>query len=111
MPTVIELPDNFISQNDRKALESFGGHEISLGRATRFQWEQNEDNETVFKLYRGGPDEKLVFSIERDRIENAFIAVNPAGKPILSGSLDHIMAKMDEKLLLEHGESMPLDAG
>lgn len=105
MAEIIELPPNIIGKDDHKAIESFGGHEISHGRATRFHWDHANNDDPIFELYRGGADEELVVTIRRSRQKDEFQAADPQGEMIVSGSLDHVMAVLDEKLSREHDES------
>jgi hypothetical protein len=105
MADIIELPDNLIGIEDKESIESFGGHEISHGRATRFHWDKNENKDPVFELYRGGANEKLVIVISRERKNHKFQAVDKNGKMIVSGALDHVMKILDQKLTNEHDES------
>ena len=104
MAEIIGLPENIIGKEDHEALESYGGHEISRGRATRFHWDKDEDGSPVFQIFRGGADEELVVTIRRDREKDEFQAITPQGKQIVSGTLEHVMAVLDEKLAREHGE-------
>jgi hypothetical protein len=95
MAKIINLPDNFIGKEDRERLESFGGHEIAHGRATRWHWGKNDDGSDVFEIYRGGANEELVCQISRDREHDQFTVKNAAGTLVISGTLDHIMAELD----------------
>lgn len=104
MAKIIVLPHNFFTPEDRKALESFGAHELSRGRATRYHWGERNEHEPVFEMFRGGADEELVFWIARDQTQNMFMASDPRGRMIVSGNLSHVMAELDDKLLIEHGE-------
>lgn len=102
---IIELPGNLIGLEDRKKLESYGGHEISHGRATRFHWGQDAHGDPVFEIYRGGAHEKLASRIGRHRTSDEFYAHTAAGVAIVSGTLDHVMAVLDKKLARDHGET------
>lgn len=42
MAEIIELANNLITPQDHDALEAFGGHEISHGRATRYDWKKQK---------------------------------------------------------------------
>lgn len=99
---IINLPDNIITLQDQEALESFGGHEIALGRATRFHWNKNNNGDPVFDIYRGGTDEELTASIGRHRKEDEFYANDGKGDQIVSGQLDHVLAVLDRKFEDEH---------
>jgi hypothetical protein len=105
MAKIINLPDNFIGKEDREKLESFGGHEIAHGRATRWYWCKNADGADVFEIYRGGANEELVVQISRDRKHDMFCVNNASGKLISSGTLDHIMAELDRLFTQIHGET------
>ena len=50
MTEIIKLPENFIGKEDREKMESFGGHEISHGRATRWHWGEDADGDDVFEI-------------------------------------------------------------
>ncbi|WP_455210024.1 hypothetical protein [Kaarinaea lacus] len=104
MAKIINIPDNFIGKEDREKLESFGGHEIAHGRATRWHWDKNTTGSDVFEIYRGGANEQLVVRISRDREHNTFCANNVSGKLISSGALDHIMAELDRFFAQMHKE-------
>lgn len=105
MAKIINLPDNFIGKEDREKLESFGGHEIAYGRATRWHWGKNSDGGDVFEIFRGGANEELLVQISRDRKHDMFCVNNPAGELLTSGTLDHIMAEMDRVFAQIHGEN------
>ena len=104
MAEIIELPDNLITPDDKEIIESFAAHELSHGRATRFTWDRNDNDDPVFKLYRGGADEELAVTITHSRKEHEFQVHNKAGKQIISGTLDEIMIDLDKKLMREHDE-------
>lgn len=106
MDKVIKLPDNLIGIDDHKNLESFGAHQISRGRLTRYHWNKDNNDDPVFELYRGGANEVLVTTIERDRAKGEFQAKDGEGKMLMTGTLDHIMAFLDRKLSIEHGETI-----
>lgn len=107
--TVIVLPDNLIGLEDQESLESFGGHQISHGRATRFHWDEDENEDPVFEIYRGGKNEELVTRIHRNREDDEFEALDPEGKTLVKGSLDHVMAVLEKKFRKLHNEP-PLPA-
>lgn len=104
---VIALPDNLIGREDRQRLESFGGHEMARGRATRFHWDKDENGNPVFEIFRGGNKEKLVVRIGRHREKDEFFAEDSAGNTLVTGALDHVMAVLDKKLAHDHGENSP----
>ena len=96
MTEIIKLPENFIGKEDREKMESFGGHEISHGRATRWHWGEDADGDDVFEIHSGGEDEMLVSRISRDRELDTFCAHDAPGKLIVSGKLEHIMAELEQ---------------
>ena len=104
MGKLIELPDNLIGIEDQESLEAFGAHEISHGRATRFHWDYNNNDDPVFELYRGGADEVLTLKITRDRKKDEFQATTKGGDTIINGTLDEVMIKLDKKLKYERDE-------
>ena len=103
MSEIIRLAENIISKEDREQLQSFGGHIIAHGRATRWHWEKNGNND-VFEIYRGGADEELAVRISRKRKEDAFYAHDISGNVIAAGVLDHVMAELDHYFMQLHGE-------
>jgi len=104
MTRIIKLPENFIGKEDREKLESFGGHEISRGRATRWHWDKDTNGDDIYEIYRGGANEKLVVKIGRDREHDEFHVTTSNGKLLTSGTLDHVMNILDEYLAKLHGE-------
>ena len=100
----ITLPDNFIGKEDRARIESFGGHTIARGRATRWHRGRNADGDDLFGIYRGGADETLAAKIYRDRKKDVFCATDGGGTPIDSGSLEQIMATLEDYFMRLHGE-------
>jgi len=104
MSEIVQLPENFIGKEDRERLESFGGHTIAHGRATRWHWAKDEQGNDVFELYRGGADEALAYGISRDRSHDIFRVHDSYQREVLSGDLDHVMAGLEEILSSEHGE-------
>lgn len=105
MADIIHIPENFIGLEDREKLDSFAGHSIARGRATRWHWDHNEQGDDVFELYRGGADEQLTARVTRSRNEDAFFAHDEHGKLISSGELDHLLAGLDKYLMKLHGET------
>jgi hypothetical protein len=101
---IIHLPGNIIGREDRDRLESFGGHTIARGRATRWRWDKDADGDEVFEIYRGGKDEVLVVRISRDRERDAFWARDILGGSVVSGTLEHVLAKLEVHLARLHGE-------
>ena len=104
MADIIQIPDNFIGLHDREKLESFGGHSIAHGRATRWHWGQDEEGDSVFEIYRGGADELFSARINRDRKLDAFCAHDERDRLIASGELDHVLAELELYLMKLHGE-------
>ena len=96
MTDIIKLADNFIGKEDRDKLESFGGHTIALGRATRWHWNKDKNNNDLFEFYMGGANEELAAYVKRDRKKDMFIAQDGSEKTIVSGSLEHVMAELDK---------------
>ena len=105
MAEIIKLPDNLIGIDDHESLESFGGHEISHGRMTRFHWDKESDGDPVFEMYYGGANEKLFSKIIRDRKKDEFQAHDSDNKIIVSGTLNQVMSVLDERLATKHGEN------
>lgn len=95
MTEIINLPDDFIGKEDERRLESFGGHLIGRGYATRWHWNREHGVDVAFEIYRGGADEELFAAIRRDREQDIFCAVDASGRNIGAGTLDHVMAVVD----------------
>ncbi len=106
MNKIIELPRNFIGKEDKERLESFGGHLIAHGRATRWHWNRNGAGDDLFEIYTGGPDERLSARVNRDRDLDAFCAAEASGRLIVAGPLDHVMAALDEHFTRLHQETI-----
>lgn len=104
MTDIIELPNNFIGIDDKVKLESFGGHTIAHGRATRWHWDKNANNDDQFEIYCGGKHEILAVRIHRDRESDAFCAHNKEDELITSGTLEHIMAELENYFIRLHHE-------
>ena len=104
MSKIINLEDNIIGRKDRQLLESFGGHTIAHGRATRWHWHHTDNADEVFEIYRGGADEVLAVCINRDRKTDAYYANDARGNMISSGTVDHIMAELEQYFIELHGE-------
>jgi hypothetical protein len=105
MADIIKLPDNLISNEDRHKLESYGGHEIARGRATRFHWTTSDKGDPLFEIYRGGAKEQLIVQIGRHREQDEYYAVDATGQEVTSGALDHVMAELDRMMARDHGET------
>jgi hypothetical protein len=104
MSEIVQLPENFIGKEDRERLESFGGHTIAHGRATRWHWDRNERGDDVFEIYRGGVEEELAYRLSRDRRNDVFRVHDERGREAASGDLEHVMAELERLLASEHGE-------
>jgi hypothetical protein len=104
MTEIIRLPDNFIGKEDREKLESFAGHTISRGRATRWHWGKDAGMDDIFEIYPGSADKTLAVSISRNRELDAFCARDAAGQLITSGTLEHVFAELDAYFARVHGE-------
>jgi len=107
MAEIIQMPDNPISRADKQALESFGAHSIALGRATRFHWGNGRHGDDVFEIYHGGPFEKLAVRINRDREHDMFCARDANGQTLVSGTLDHVLAHLEEYFSDLHDAHLP----
>jgi len=95
MTEIIRLPDNFIGKEDRERLESFAGHTIARGRATRWHWGKDANGDDIFEIYPGSADNTLAISISRNRELDAFCARDAAGQSITSGTLEHVFAELE----------------
>jgi len=104
MTEIVQLPENFIGKDDRERLESFGGHTIAHGRATRWHWDSDERGD-IFEIYRGGAEEELAYRLTRDRKNDVFRVWDARGAEAASGDLEHVMAQLDRLLSEEHGET------
>jgi hypothetical protein len=105
---IIQLPGNLIGRSDRDRLESFGGHTIAHGRATRWRWGRDADGDEVFEIYRGGRDEELVARITRDRVHDVFCVHEVPYGRYIRGTLEHVLAELDGYLArLHHGGPGP----
>ena len=103
MSKIINLSENIISRKDREHLENFGGHTIAHGRATRWHWHKAENGDLLFEIFRGGSDEELAMCINRDRKVDAFYAHDAAGSMVASGTLEHVMAELEQYFIELHG--------
>lgn len=107
MGEIITLPDNFMTLSDRKALQSFGGREISHGRAFRYEWGQNKNGDPIFKIYSTEEDGRLILSILRNRKKHIYTVYNHEGEYVVSGKLDQVMAVLDRRLTHSNGGDVP----
>ena len=105
MSKIIKLPANFIGKEDREKLESFGGHTIAHGRATRWHWDKDGDDNDVFEIFRGGTHEVVCVRINRDRESDAFHARDPAESLIASGTLEHVFTEVEKYLVRLYGDT------
>lgn len=103
MADIIDLPEDFIGKEDQQRLESFGGHLVSHGCSSRWQWNRERGFDVAFEIFRGGPAEELFVSITRHRGEDVFYATDAARKVLARGSLEHIMAVVDQAAAAWHG--------
>ena len=104
MSQIIHLSENIIGKKDRELLESFGGHTIAHGRATRWHWHKAENGDVLFEIFRGGSDEELAMCVNRDRKVDAFYAHDAAGRMVASGKLDHVLLTLEQYFTQLHGE-------
>jgi hypothetical protein len=104
MSNIIKLVDNIINKHDQEKLESFGGHTIAHGRATRWAWARDDKHDAVFEIFRGGANEELIARVYRDREHDVFIVCNEPDATISTGTLEHVMAEMEKYLMRIHGE-------
>jgi len=104
MSRVIRLPDNFIGKEDRERLESYAGHTIARGRATRWCWGKNADGDDRFEIHTGGAADRLAVIISRDREQDAFAVRDADGRCIATGALDHVFAVLEGYFIHLHGE-------
>jgi drug/metabolite transporter (DMT)-like permease len=100
---IAHLPDNPMSHADRKALEAYGAHVIAHGWATRFHWDEDDDAGPRFEIHRGGAAEFLEARVGRSRAHHAFYAEDVHGVVFATGTLDHVMAALEERLSDAHG--------
>jgi len=99
---IIQLPDNLISRMDRERLESFGGHSIARGRATRWHWYRKADGDEVFEIYRGSKGVDLLARIQRDRAHDIYRVHDLRGDLISTGMLELVLVKLDSYLARLH---------
>lgn len=105
MTEITKLPANFIGKQDREKLESFGGHTIAHGRATRWHWGKDVDGDDVFEIFRGGEDELLAVRVSRDREMNVFCSHDAAGSLVVSGALEPVLAELEQYFIRMHSET------
>jgi hypothetical protein len=104
MTEIIRLPDNFIGREDREKLESFAGHTVARGRATRWYWDKNADGDDHFVICIGGTANTQTVIVSRDREQDVFFARDTLGCLIASGTLDHVFAVLDVYFAQLHDE-------
>ena len=105
MADIFELPENHMGKEDRKKLESFGGHTIAHGRATRWHWTKTTGGGDVLEIFRGGVEEILVSRIYRDGKRDVFFMHSGSEELITSGTLEHVLADTDNYFIQLHGEA------
>ncbi len=105
MADIFKLSENHMGKEDRKKLESFSGHTIAHGRATRWRWTKTTDAEDVFEIFRGGAEEVLAARIFRNGEQDVFCAQSGSGESITSGTLEHILAELDNYFIQLHSEA------
>lgn len=103
---IVRLPDNFIGKEDQARLESFGAYLIVHGFASRWHWTRRRGIDVAFEIFRGGSEEKHLFSIERSRAQDAFLVRDDEGRALERGALDHIMAFMDQRVRRSNPENL-----
>lgn len=103
---IVELPDGFIGKDDEARLESFGGHLIGRGRATRWHWNRERGVDIAFELFRGGADEAFLLAIKRDRVKDVFYILDAAGERLEEGKLDHVMTVVDSLTRAEGDDAL-----
>jgi len=104
MSEIIQLPGNLIGKEDREKLESFAGHTIAHGRATRWHWGTDAHGNDVLEIYRGGAEEELAARLGRDRQRDAFRARDASGGLIAAGALEQVFAELEVYFARLHGE-------
>jgi hypothetical protein len=104
MTRVIRLADNFIGKEDRDKLESYAGHTIARGRATRWCWGKTPDGDDRFEIHTGGANDRLAVTVSRNREQDSFFVCDAAGRLITTGPLDHILAELENYFIQTHGE-------
>ena len=104
MSKIISLADSLIDVRARRRLESFGGHTIAHGRATRWHWAQSADAGNVFEIYRGGAEETLAARVVPGKDRDTYYAYSGSDELIASGSLEHVLAELEIYFSRLHGE-------
>ena len=104
MTEIIRLPDNFIGREDREKLESFAGHTIARGRATRWYWDKNDEGDDQFVIRSGAADMQLAVTISRDRKQDEFYARDTVGGLIAQGTIEHLFAELEAYFVRLHNE-------
>ncbi len=104
---VVKLPDAFFSKEDEQRLESFGAHLIAHGKATRWRWARQNGIDVAFDVYRGGPDEELMFSFSRDRERERgyYQLTDAAGRTLEKGKLERLMFTADQLSTPDPGDA------
>ena len=69
-----------------------------------WHWARDDKHDAVFEIFRGGANEELIARVYRDREHDVFIVCNEPGGTISTGTLEHVMAEMEEYFMRIHGE-------
>ncbi len=85
-------------------MESFAGHTIAHGRATRWHWHKIDNGDEVFEIFKGSADEVLAVCISRNRKTDSYYAHDVTGSMVSSGELGHVMAELEQYFIQLHGE-------
>jgi len=104
MTEIISFPENIISKEDREKLESFAGHTIGRGRATRWHWDKNAEGDDQLIICTGGADKLLTVTIGRDRKQDVFYGRDTTGDLIAQGPLEQLLAALEVYFVHLHNE-------
>lgn len=102
---IVELPSDFIGREDELKLESFGGHLIARGCASRWHWNRKHGVDVAFELFRGGAEESPLVTIKRDRAKDVFYVLDASGRRLEEGKLEHVMSFVDERARSRRGDT------
>jgi hypothetical protein len=97
---VIWLPRDFIGKEDEARLESFGGHLIAHGSASRWHWERSAGIDLAFLIFAHevGGDEQLRAKIGRDSGAHSYFAEDDTGRIFARGHLEAVMTVVDQTI-------------